>query len=232
MIYTFWEGEMSAYIKLCLKTWDIQGLEYKVLNYENLHKYTNLNISKLRSNRRFELYHIADIVRVHTLRDNGGYWIDADTIMLSDNLSDANMIGIPEKRGASIAFLHTEPQADMYIQWAKYQDDVINNLEYETTWDMVGNAFADEYTKQHDEVTIEDISKYWPEETMISYNIPRKDKYIMFYFERQFALSSIEYANMLMLHNSWTPKWYKQLSEQEVINRNCTMSNILREVTR
>lgn len=232
MIYTFWEGKMPSYIMLCLKTWDIQHIDYTVVNYENLHKFTDLDVEKLKSNRRFALYHIADIVRAHILRDNGGIWLDADTILLSNHMPASNMLGIPQNRGGSIAFLQTEPHTDMYERWSTYQDAIIASLECDTTWDMVGNAFVDDYTKQHSEITIEDINKYWPEIAMIPYNIPRKDKYQQFYFDRQYVLSCIEHDSMLMLHNSWTPEWYKQLSVNDVLSNNCTMSNILKEVTR
>ena len=36
-----------------------------------------------------------------------------------------------------------------------------------------------------------------------------------------------ERPNMLMLHNSWTPKWYKQLNMDAVRTNKCTLSNII-----
>ena len=232
MIFTFWEGRMPSYIKLCLNTWDKQGLEYKVLNYDNLNDYTNLSIPLLKQNSRLELYHIADIVRAHVLRDNGGYWIDTDTILLSKDLPKCNMLGVPQAKAGSIAFLHTEKQTDMYISWCKYQDRIISNRNQEITWDIVGNLFVDEYTKRHLGITIDDIEPYWLELKGVPYNIPRKDKYQRFYFENQHNLCQIEHSNMIMLHNSWTPDWYKALTEDEIMQDDHTMSNILKDVLR
>ena len=36
-IYTFWEGKIPEYLKLCLQTWKFP---YIVLNYNNITQYT------------------------------------------------------------------------------------------------------------------------------------------------------------------------------------------------
>lgn len=70
MIFTFWEGKMPEYIRLCMRTWKFQ---YTVLNYDNLKEFTDFDIE---NTKRFTLPQIADAVRVHVLRDNGGYWLE------------------------------------------------------------------------------------------------------------------------------------------------------------
>ena len=49
MVYTFWEGEMPAYIKLCMQTWKIP---YVLLNYDNVNQYTDIPIEKLKDTQR------------------------------------------------------------------------------------------------------------------------------------------------------------------------------------
>ena len=58
-IFTFWEGEMPDYLKLCMSTWHF---EYVVLNYQNLEKYTNPLPSKL---KQLTLPKIADYIRLY-----------------------------------------------------------------------------------------------------------------------------------------------------------------------
>ena len=65
---------------------------------------------------------------------------------------------------------------------------------------------------------------------MVSDNIPRWQKYRRFYFEEHHTLADIRPTDLLMLHNSWTPEWYKNLLELDALNTSCTLSNILREV--
>lgn len=224
MIFTFWEGKMPAYIELCMKTWK---LPFTVLNYKNLHEYTDLNIEPV---KRFTMPQIADCVRVHVLRDNGGYWLDADTIMITDKLPQTNMVGNPLTRMNTIGFLHTEKDTQMYKSWAVFQASVFKRQDTPTQWNIMGNAFTDQYLKDHKEISIHDVTNFWPETYMIKDDISRYNKYGKFYFDSNYYLKDIHETDMLMLHNSWTPQWYKELSAEDVLKYNCTLSNILREV--
>ena len=214
---------MPGYIKLCMDTWKVP---YIVLNYKNLHEYTDIDIEPL---KRFTLPQIADCVRVHVLRDNGGYWLDADTIMISGKLPDTDMVGYPETRQNSIGLLHTEPHSDMFTEWAAFQDEIIHGYDASPYWALMGNAFTDDYVKRHEEVRIHPVEDYWPEVYMAKDDIPRWQKYRRFYFEERNTLSDIRPTDLLMLHNSWTPEWYRNVPEGKVLDANCTMSNILRE---
>lgn len=223
-VFTFWEGQMPGYIKLCMDTW---RMPYTVLNYDNLHEYTDISIEPL---KRFTLPQIADCVRVHVLRDQGGYWLDADTIMLTGKLPDTDMVGDTEQRTNSIGLLWSEPHSQMFTEWARFQDEIISGYDKSTYWALMGNAFTDNYVKEHEEVRIWPIEDFWPETYMVSDNIPRWQKYRRFYFEESHTLADIRPTDLLMLHNSWTPEWYKSVPIFKVLDANCTLSNILREI--
>ena len=222
MIFTFWEGTKPDYIKLCMDTWKF---EYVTLNYGNLHKYTELPVDKL---KRFTLPQIADCVRVHVLRDNGGYWLDADTIVL-DGLPTETILGDPDERTNTIGYLHTEANTDMFNEWAAYQDRIINEQYAPTLWSLMGNDFTDRYLKEHSEVDIGRIGERWAEVDMIGGNLTRMEKYVALYFVHKCHLPDFKKTDILMLHNSWTPQWYKELNEDAVLSADCTLSNILRE---
>lgn len=223
-IFTFWEGKMPGYIRLCMDTWKVPVV---VLNYDILNSYTSLPISNI---SRFNLSKVADIVRVHVLRDQGGYWLDADTIMLTDKLPDTDFVGDPEARDSSIGLLYSKPHSEMFEKWAEYQDYMINSPDPPAHWSTFANDFSDPYLKVHPDVRIHPIENYWPETYMIPGDIPRQKKYGMFYFENTYHLADIRRTDLLMLHNSWTPAWYKNMSAEQVLEHECTMSNILREV--
>lgn len=228
MIYTFWEGKMPAYIKLCMQTWKH---DYTMLTYDNLNQYTDLPIDKLR--KHFTLPQVADIVRVHVLRDNGGYWLDTDTIMITDELPTENMMGFVEERTNTIGYLYTEAHSDMFEAWANYQDHIMKRADLGNitlTWDIVGNRFTDPYVMNYRNISICDVSNKWAETYMIDDLMSRYDKYRKLYFGTSYKLSDFEPTNMLMLHNSWTPQWYKDIAtKEEVLSEACTLSNILRE---
>ena len=222
-VFTFWEGKTPDYIKLCLKTWKVP---YTLLNYDTVRQYTDLNTDILRG-YGFTLPQIADCVRVHVLRDNGGYWLDADTIMLSDNLPAENMIGYPEKRDAHCGYLHFKKHSDFLAEWAEEQDRIISQGII-GGWDLFSNGILNKLLKTHNEVTIKDRTEHFPESYMIISN-SKYTQYQEFYFNSQYHLSDIKKTNIIMLHNSWTPGGYMDISEREILNSNyCTMSNILR----
>jgi len=225
-IYTFWEGPMPAYIKLCMDTWKFP---FVLLDYNNVNKYTDLPINAKLT--RFNLPKIADCVRVHVLRDQGGYWLDADTIMITDKLPETNMIGYPETRGNTCGYLYApEPNLPLFDEWATYQDAAIRNPTTTHHWSVMANMFSDPYAKAHPEITIAPVRKCWPETYMIGGDEPRHVKYGHFYFDRNYHLADIEPTDMLMLHNSWTPGWYKDMSQDEILTEDRTLSNILREL--
>lgn len=223
MIYTFWEGRMPDYIKLCLKTWKFP---HEVLSYDNLRQYTDYDFRKA---KRFTLPQQADCVRAHVLRDNGGRWLDADTIVVTGKLPDETILGNDQKRINTIGYLNAENGREFFERWSEYQDRIIEN-SYGDSWDIVGNRFTDAYLWKHNEIKIGDIRNRWPETYMVQNELSRYKKYDKFYFESSYHLSDIDKTDMLMLHNSWTPGWYKELTREQVLFRDCTLSNILREV--
>ena len=225
MIFTFWEGPQPDYIKLCLSTWT---QPYTLLTYDNLHEYTDLTIDDRL--KRFTLPQIVDVVRVHVLRDQGGYWLDADTIMVTGELPKEMILGNDEERTNTIGYLHTEPHSEMYERWARYQDLVYTAKWAPVHWSVMGNDFTDGYLRAFDNIRIGDIRTRWPETYMIHGNASRSAKYHQFYFASGYHLSDIEPTDLIMLHNSWTPGWYKQMSEAEILKDGRTLSNILREV--
>ena len=225
-VFTFWEGYRPHYIDLCMYSWDFPHAE---LCYANLNQFTDISKGQLEQLKSFTLPQVADFVRVHVLRDNGGYWLDADTIITGDRLPDANMIGDPVARTTSIGYLHIEPYSDMFVQWARYQDEIVKNPLNSGYWNCFGNAFADSYVYDHGRITIADIKPSYPETYMITGTVSRREKYRRFYFESNYKLSDLQPTNMIMLHNSWTPDDYKHMTVKEILADNRTLSNILKE---
>ena len=224
MIYTFWAGKMPDYIRLCLDTW---RLPYTMLDFDTVNDYTELPIDKL---KKYSLPQIADVVRVHVLRDNGGYWLDADTIMLKDTLPQYEILGDPITMSNTIGMLHTKPGTEMYIKWARYQDEIIESGRTSNSWSLMGNDFTDPYLLAHRAIDIGGVIKHWPEAYIIPGDIDRRFKYPEFYFNQSYSLRDIYDTDIIMLHNSWTPKWYKDLDAVQVLQYDCTLSNFLEEV--
>ena len=206
-----------------METWPFEFVE---LNYTNLHEYTALPLDML---VQYPLQQVSDIVRVHVLRDNGGVWLDADTIVLGD-LPEETLLGYPETGDNTIGFLRADPGAEMFKEWATFQDNTMRRYGGGCWWSMFGNDFTDPYLEEHPEIQIGDITNRWPETYMIGGHGPRMAKYIELYFAATYSLDELRPTDLLMLHNSWTPEWYKALTRSEVLEARGTLSNILNEI--
>ena len=155
--------------------------------------------------------------------------------MLTEDLPEESILGNNETRINTTGYLRAESHSDFFETWALFQDWKLNklpNMKKDTTsWNIMGNAFTNFYLKEHKEIKIGNLDQNWPENYMINSNAEHKIKYQKFYFNSNFNLKDIKNkTNMLMLHNSWTPDWYKKLSKVQVLNQKCTLSNILREL--
>lgn len=222
MVFTFWEGKMPVYIRYCLATWHFP---YKILNYENLNDYTDIDIEAI---KQYTLPQISDIVRAHVLRDNGGHWLDADTIMVTNKLPRENVIGNPETRICDTGVCYGRKGDPFFKEWAAYQDSIIGQPS--AGWSMFVNDFTDGYIKKHEEIKIYDVKRCCPE---LNFWEPwnHEVRYQRFYFEDDRHLKDFPDVEMFVLHNSWTPTRFKwDLSELDVLYSRCTMSNLLREV--
>ena len=226
-LFAFWEGQMPAYIQLCMETW---RLPVTMLNYDNLHNYTDLKVDS--NLKRFTLPIISDAVRAHVLRDQGGYWLDTDTVMLADSLGEYTIKGYPDTRDHTWGYLFAEmPGMEFYTKWAEYQDKVIANPNTVVNWPVLCRDFTDPYLKNENlDISIAPIQHSWPETYLIPGDAPRYEKYRKLYFESAFTMKSFRPTDILMLHNSGTPKWYKDLSAKEVLASRYTLSNVLRAV--
>ena len=58
------------------------------------------------------------------------------------------------------------------------------------------------------------------------------EQYRKFWFEEKLDVANVFRGRqrLIGLHNSWTPEWYKALSEKEVLENDCLLSKTLRHI--
>jgi hypothetical protein len=64
--------------------------------------------------------------------------------------------------------------------------------------------------------------------------IGHMEDYLKFWFEEKLDVEHVfnTKQRLIGLHNSWTPEWYKELTEQEVLENDCLLSKTLRHILR
>ena len=245
-IYTFWEPRESVpyYLKLCMATWKkyLPNATIVVLDYKNIGEFLDLRELGLKLfSTGFALMLVSDAIRVELLAKHGGIWLDADTIILNSN---AEKYFLPDEKHRTVffgdyvnkychvAFINTPPNAMCMNLWREYNREKIYNLNDKTTivdWHFFSNSFINNYAKKFpDEVEIIDSNLTVPERKLISSSTSAELAYITYYFLQNNHLADVN-ADMLLLHNSWTPLELKKVSPDEFFYYDCTLVNILAE---
>lgn len=245
-VYTFWEPRENIpyYLRLCMETWKkfLPNATIVVLDYKNIGEFIDVRELGLNlfSDKRFNFLHISDAIRVALLAKHGGVWIDVDTIILNSNvekyfLPDEKhrtiLFGNPNTRTTRICFINTPPAAMCMNLWRESIKENLWKLKPSTPigWDFFGNKFIDAYSKKYpDEIEIIDAATVMPDKALISKQVSYEASYMVYYFLQNRHLPDVN-ADMLLLHNSWSPPFFKQLSPQDFFHIDCTMVNVLAE---
>jgi len=87
-IYSFWEpyGNMTPYLKLCRRTWERNIPDYEIifLDYSNIGLYLPEGTYDMTVLRRLTLMMQKDAIMVAVLKEHGGVFMDADTMVTGD----------------------------------------------------------------------------------------------------------------------------------------------------
>lgn len=243
-VYTFWEPRENIpyYLRLCMATWKkfLPNATIVILDYKNIGELLDVRELGLNlfSDKRFGFMHISDALRIAILAKYGGVWLDIDTIILSraaekyflpDEKHRAIFFGDPESRGCYTAFINAPPAAMCLNLWREFNREKIWNLSAATVidWDFFSNSFINDYAKNFpSEIKILDNRAVMLE--ISSDNVSNENSYLEYYFLQNHHLADVN-ADMLLLHNSWTPSMFKEIPPEKFFHIDCTMVNVLAE---
>lgn len=259
-IFTFWEpsGNIPAYLRICMKTWEKFLPEYEIviLDYSNLSQWLGENFYDDILYKRFGLAQQADAVRCAVLKKYGGIWFDTDTIITSDKVRDIlNIDSELVLLNHHIGFIIAKQNARILKDW---EDGIKFNLAHcrrfysvffnrwlfkdeakrIKRWDYMGNSIIDKMLRVADKKYYHGVDRLkinaLPEvnfQKENGINLDKIENYRKFYFNEEHVKYSLkDTCGVIYLHNSWTPKNYKQMSEEEFLSENNTLSGILKEV--
>lgn len=259
-IFTFWEphNSLPGYLKLCMKTWKkYLPPDYKIimLDYANLRNYLGSKLVNQILCKDMNLQLQADAIRVAILHKYGGFWMDADTIIMNSEClnmfkgSDLIMFGNSKKKKQHIGFIYALKNSTIIKAWL---DDIISKVKiykqrlslkrlFSTEyyihsynklrqWSYLGNGILDNLVKNVSENTFKRIEKnivyLLPEEIFLKGSFNKR--YNDFYFSSMDSMPFLEKCKgILCLHNSWTPKKYKKMSEEEFQRQDIMLARLL-----
>ncbi|PZT47648.1 hypothetical protein B6S12_07910 [Helicobacter valdiviensis] len=256
IIWTFWEprDRMPAYLKLCMKTWEKFLPEYEiiVLDYLNLYDFLPKKFYDESLYQNFSLAKQADAIRAAILYLHGGVWLDTDTIITSskikyffENTSSFSLFSrhigaIKAKKDSVVCFEWAKECQKRILIYKNAKQESRNLKEYEVYYYLGNgplNLSIDKYVDKDGEIKVFDRVKnkvimeaFW-RQCNKQKERPAKEDYVEFYFLGDYSEFFIdnEYG-MVMLHNSYTPYSYKELSVEEFLLCKNTLSSIFLKI--
>ena len=194
----------------------------------------------------------ADAIRVALLKKYGGIWMDADTILCKreifkklDNY-ELVMLGEEKTQSQNIGFIFASNNSFIINEWYKeiinkvkfYKQNILKNNSLNSgkvtlRWNYLGNSIIDKLVKNTKNKTFlrigRSIMNPFPELIYFkNSSLNPIQKYLQFYFKKrdpQIILNITK--DIILLHNSWTPLKYKEMSEKQFLNQNIILSRLL-----
>ena len=125
-LYTYWEGEMHPYLKICRDTiLKNSKCEVIILGKKDVQEHKELPINLK-----------VDYLKAKTIYKNGGFWIDADMIVLKDlrplweYLDQNDFVGIP-------GFFGANKSSKMLKRWIDGMDESLKNDKLTFSFDRI-----------------------------------------------------------------------------------------------
>ena len=256
-IFTFWEPKenIPGYLELCMNSWKkyLTNYEIVVLDYSNLSNWLGQDYFNHRFYKNFSLAVQSDAIRCAILKKHGGVWMDVDTIITKPDVkkimeTNADFAII----APHICFICAKANSNILNKWEKrikkrieFANKALKNkllLKYiypklykrVTNWSYLGNDILNRLINQPEASCLKlnrDKLHAMPEfEHAKSFRKPVKI-YQKFYFQNNYSDFALkENKGIILLHNSWTPEKYKQMTKEEFLATNNTLSNILQKI--
>lgn len=200
-----------------------------------------------------------DGLRVALLKKFGGIWLDADTIILKNTFIkqlenyELAMIGDNKSKFQYIGFIYGSKKSSLLNIWlnqiikkVKFYKYIVSNKKNNTKWlnswkkakslfylgyDIINSLLKNVTDNKYYRLDATKMNVF-PERKFYKNPYLRYRKlFELFYFQKgdpQILLNSS--IDIIMLHNSWVPVKYKQMSENEFIRQDILLSKLLSEL--
>ena len=253
-IFTFWEpsNKIPGYIRLCIQTWKKFLPEYNIIlmDYKKVKEFLGEYLFRNIICKYMSFMLQADAIRVALLQKFGGIWMDADTIITNGdflkNIENYDLAMIGGKNSTNIGFIYASKNSTIINAWLieiirrvkKFKQLFQSAYKNKTVkFNYLGNNIIDNLLKNDNtskNFFILDRNKLnvFPEYRLLkNSNLTQKQRYIKLYFiNRAPKILFPMVKGIIMLHNSFTPNKYKNMTEKQFLKEEILLSKYLRKI--
>ncbi len=241
---------MPGYLKLCIKTWKKFLPEYNinVMDFKKTKEYLGEYLFSKINSKCLSLPIQTDAIRVALLKQNGGIWMDPDTIITNNNflknLENYELVMLGEKKMQHIGFIYASNNSNIINEWLKeimkkvqiYNQFNNQSIKQRVNWKFLGNMIIDRILLNNTYGKFHRLDKNkmfaFPEIKLLANSkLNSKQRYRELYFrygDPKIILENVQ--GIILLHNSWTPMKYKKLSEAEFLNEDILLSRLISKI--
>lgn len=201
----------------------------------------------------------ADAIRVALLKKFGGIWLDTDTIILNNkfikHLKNFELVMIGEEKYKSqyIGFIYASNKSSLLNEWLNqiivkvknYKNFIShkkNTSVCDNSWNKMKSYFYLGYDiinpllknirgKKYLRLDVNDMNVFPERKFFKNSSLDYSKQFEFFYFEKgdpQIILN--DSIDLIMLHHSWTPPKYKNMSENEFLQQDILISKLLSKI--
>ena len=234
--------------------------EIIILDYSNIDNWLGGNFYPKCLYSDFSLPIQADAIRAAILNKFGGIWLDIDTIITSENIKNIlNINSQFVLINKHVAFIKADKNSKILNKWLKgiqkslkiyeiYKNDktpklikfLINKRYHRkfNAWNFLGNKILNKFLKTKKKNIFYKIdgfeTKALPEINFAheqKSNLTNSENYEIFYFKNNYSKYALDgNCGIILLHNSWTPQEFKNMSDDEFLSNENTLSEIFKNV--
>ena len=240
-IFTFFDEEFSPpYLKLCISTWKVnkQG-NYKIniINHNNLSSFLPYNLTKqfFKINKNY-FSNFVDIIALYILYDNGGVFLDADTVLTQKtdffevllNQTDLAVFSEGNKKicpGCMIANKNSKILKTILNQYSNNKDKMFS---FERN--SLINSYVPEYA--HDEILFLDSEAQGYQIERKIFGVYTNYLYQTYYFSNNYSTEEFfeKSKGITALRNSLTDNYFKSMNIKDFLSQDILLSKILKRI--
>ncbi len=208
-ILSYWEGEKPEYIDMCFETL------YKHCSED--FNITIFNEKTLPTKRLDTINHTTDYLKAKYIYENGGFWIDADTIVMQNLkplvklLYKHDFVGIPGFFGANKGSV-------LLKRWIDGMDFVLKNKNLGFS-DLIQPLLKDVSFEEHSILTREMITPIYH----------TGDEFWNFFLDKPLKEYVTDKTYIVTLYNSAFSNKFKRMSRKEILREKWLISKMFKK---
>lgn len=214
-VFTYWEGPKVPYIELCYETMKKYCPQVIRLNEETVKEYVNLPKEYFKIEA---VNHRTDYLKARLLYEQGGWWLDADTIVLKE------LPEITHGYMGCAGLFGAQKGSEKMKEWYGWCEKKIHEKSKFYWHELIEPILEEKIhggTREITNMELSQIAPFFGETILYAYFCDEPNK-------MQEYLKRAENSFAIILYNKMFPQSFKEMSKREILDKKMVISELFR----